>query len=474
MRHTSVFARLGEPVNGYWGDPYFEELIFYTGILPLLAFLMLFRRPSALHWFYFAVGLIGIILALGSNTPMYSWLYEFFPPIKLLRGPGRAGILYVFASAGVLGEVISRGRPQEDQPGADRASQWMRFLTSLIIVLGLVSAVLLGSQLAGAQSADLVDMLQIQSIGVQRAILIAIIGLFLIWWLTASSKYSSLALVLLIMLTLFDLWSFGSKLVKAEPFGPHPMWADAQQIIGDESARVLPWGVHIFDQNGAGQVGMKSIFGYNTLEPAATIALAASLPDPRSQAYDALAIGYVLSPTAQEGYEEGDRPLRLVGNSENVWVYRRQTQLAEVRLLNHYEVVENADFTHQLIHAADFDPATTVILDSQPDCVVAEGEGSARIIDQDHGSWLIETESAVDALLVVSETYYPGWRVAIDGEPAEPLLAYSALRAVCVPAGEHTISWRYQPTIFLWGAALTILALVLLGVAVAKEKNEQK
>ncbi len=457
----------GDPVNGYWGEPYFEELTFYTGVLALLGFLLFFRRPSALQWFYIVVAFTGILLALGNNTQFYQVLYDFFPPIRLLRGPGRAGILFVFTSAALLGEAISRGRPVGDEAGAGRARLMMRLLTTLVIVLGIGTAVYLGGQIAGAESAEKIGQLQTQVNGILRATLIAGIGLPLIWWLAGSPKITVLALGALSLLILFDLWGFGYQLVKPEPFGPHPMWSDAQQIIGEDAARVLPWGVHIFEQNGAGQVGMKSVFGYNTLEPEATISLAASQPDPRSQAYDVLAIDYVLSSVKQEGYEDG---LTLIGQTDNVWVYQRDRQFDQVRLVSQFEVIEEPDRALQRINQPGFDPLSTVILDHRPDCEPEEGDGTAEIIEQDHGYWQIETASDAASLLLVSETAYPGWNVEIDGRPAEPLLAYTALRAVCVPPGQHTVTWRFQPSIFIWGAGLSLIGLIFLSVAVIKER----
>ena len=59
--------------------------------------------------------------------------------------------------------------------------------------------------------------------------------------------------------------------------------------------------------------------------------------------------------------------------------------------------------------------------------------------------WRIQTSSEVPVLLILSETDYPGWQVTIDGETAQGLTAYTAVRAVCVPAGEHVVEWTYRP-----------------------------
>ena len=123
----------GDPVTGYWGAPYFEELTFYAGILALLGLLFIFRRPGRRYWFFLLAGAGGILLALGSNTFVYEWLYEFFMPIRLLRGPGRAGVIYVFASAALLGEILSYRRAIEDSNEGKWARNWLRILLSAIL-----------------------------------------------------------------------------------------------------------------------------------------------------------------------------------------------------------------------------------------------------------------------------------------------------------------------------------------------------
>ena len=74
------------------------------------------------------------------------------------------------------------------------------------------------------------------------------------------------------------------------------------------------------------------------------------------------------------------------------------------------------------------------------------------------------------SLLVLTDLMYPGWSVLVDGKPARPVTA-SMFRAVHVPAGQHTVVWRYRPTWLatgLWLAAVVLgsdVALVLAGLA---------
>jgi hypothetical protein len=70
--------------------------------------------------------------------------------------------------------------------------------------------------------------------------------------------------------------------------------------------------------------------------------------------------------------------------------------------------------------------------------------------------------------LVLLDQDYPGWTVAVDGAPARAARAFGLFRAVTVPAGLHTVAWRYEPASFALGLALSAAGLALaLGALLA-------
>jgi uncharacterized membrane protein YfhO len=75
----------------------------------------------------------------------------------------------------------------------------------------------------------------------------------------------------------------------------------------------------------------------------------------------------------------------------------------------------------------------------------------------------LRAEMRKAGFVVLSEVYYPGWEARIDGEPAPLLKADYILRAIPVPAGDHTIELRFRPAALSWG--LMISALSLAGLA---------
>ena len=55
--------------------------------------------------------------------------------------------------------------------------------------------------------------------------------------------------------------------------------------------------------------------------------------------------------------------------------------------------------------------------------------------------------------LVLTDAWFPGWRVWVDGGEQTVWRANHALRAVWLPAGQHDVEFRYVPAAFRWGSA---------------------
>jgi len=91
-----------------------------------------------------------------------------------------------------------------------------------------------------------------------------------------------------------------------------------------------------------------------------------------------------------------------------------------------------------------------------------------------------ESQSSANGLVVFSEIYYPkGWHAFIDGTEVTILRANYILRALEVPAGKHTIEFRFEPKPYTVGNNITmasgwILLIVVLGSLVASLREEER
>ncbi|MCI0396262.1 MAG: hypothetical protein L0322_15165 [Chloroflexi bacterium] len=463
----------GEPTRvGYWSVPTFEELTYYVGVLSLLGLVLALARPTRLSWFYVGLMVLGLWLALGRYGGLYRVFFDLLPPFRVVRAPGRAAFLYLFSATALLGHALSHWQqiPLEERKAA-LAPLW-RWTLAVAAVCGLAALAATGAVFMAVHPTETSGRLWQQVGGYALALAGLLLGGGLLWsYLTsrpaATSRRRWLA-VALVLLATADMWIFALKFVRLEPVSPDAIWVDAKAVIGETEARVLPWGLPVFVQNGGMQVGLASMFGYESLEPADHIALTSSVPDPRSTAYDVLGAAYVIASTPLDQFTEGEGALELVEQRGAVWVYRRPGALPVARLVYGLEVIEDNQAAIARIHQPDFDPATTVILAERPSCEPGPppaAPGTATIEERRPGFWRIQTNSETTALLVLAETAYPGWEVAVAGRPAEALTAYTTIRAVCVPAGEHVVEWVFRPTVYLAGGVISLLSLGVVGVA---------
>lgn len=88
--------------------------------------------------------------------------------------------------------------------------------------------------------------------------------------------------------------------------------------------------------------------------------------------------------------------------------------------------------------------------------------GEARTIEWVAERRRIAVESPVGGKFRLAEQYFPGWTATVDGAPVLVERCHQALQCVDVPAGKHTIEFRFQSRWLGAGAAISIgTALVL-------------
>ncbi len=92
---------------------------------------------------------------------------------------------------------------------------------------------------------------------------------------------------------------------------------------------------------------------------------------------------------------------------------------------------------------------------------------SCRVVHYDPQRVEIEVELIEPATVVLCDQFYPGWRLEVQtsGRPARsaPILHAGGLMRGCrLPAGSHRLIYRYRPTSFFLGAAISTLGWILL------------
>ena len=74
----------------------------------------------------------------------------------------------------------------------------------------------------------------------------------------------------------------------------------------------------------------------------------------------------------------------------------------------------------------------------------------------------MKVEASESSVLVVSQTFYPGWRALVDGRDTEVLRADYTFTGVRLQPGRHDVSLVFRPPLFRLGAWLSSVGVVIL------------
>lgn len=88
--------------------------------------------------------------------------------------------------------------------------------------------------------------------------------------------------------------------------------------------------------------------------------------------------------------------------------------------------------------------------------------GSVRLVSNEPEFVRAETRLHRAGLLVVTNSDYPGWSASVDGRPAAIGRVDGLLQGVCVPAGQHDVQLRFQPTRWDVAVGLSMAGVVLV------------
>lgn len=296
-----------------------------------------------------------------------------------------------------------------------------------------------------------------------------------LWWLRSRSRVIPAAAVLgLIIVELLSFgWRWNPTMARQDLYPVTPSLRELQQ-----SQRVL--GVTNGPPPGLlTAYGIRDAGGYDALYPGIYRLLFSQLTTSQMPAYhilmvltpspdflrwiailgvDTLYSDPINPPPTPAGWTRQDFPgLVLMHNPEPT---------PRIRLVRDYRVADIAT-TMEILASAEFLPKQQICVlrgwDSHPP---RPGPASGQV------DWLLDTpnhqvlavETPENAIVVMTDQYFPGWECWVDGQPGQIQRANLAQRAIAVPAGKHRLELRYRPRSLRSGlrlAGLAILALVL-------------
>jgi hypothetical protein len=134
--------------------------------------------------------------------------------------------------------------------------------------------------------------------------------------------------------------------------------------------------------------------------------------------------------------------------------------------------------TSQLPDGRPFDPSQTALVAKEDDPMSAAeypaGPSAVTFGELSNGRMAMSVTTSGGGFLVVSESYYPGWRATIDGQPAAIHRANYSMQGVVVPAGTHQVVFSFTPTSLYFSGALSVVALVAAMVFIVRRTDQER
>lgn len=95
-------------------------------------------------------------------------------------------------------------------------------------------------------------------------------------------------------------------------------------------------------------------------------------------------------------------------------------------------------------------------------CTPSDAKARIEIVSENANKIVLLIDADSDGWFMLSDVWYPGWRVYIDGMETSMYPADSLFRAVEVPEGMHTIRFQYDPLSFKYGATISFISIFVL------------
>lgn len=511
-----MYSSLYGSLTQYFGTQPMTSGPVYVGAFVLFLFVLgCFIVKGPLKWALIGATFFSIVLSWGKNfMPLTDFFIDYVPLYNKFRAV--SSILVIAEFTIPLLAIFALKRLLEEPEILKQEKKPLGISLLLTAGVALLLAVAPGSIGSGYVPAQEAQMLQnavnqqmipanelsgiLANLGEMRAELVSSdalrsfiiigIGCSLLWLYASGKLRSSLTIAGITILCLADMWGVNKRYLNDAQFVPHSIRTETftktntdELILQDTSLdyRVLNFATSTFDDNNT-SYWHKSVGGYHPAKLRRYQEMIEHHISPEMQAaYKAIA-------TAGGEMDSVDankfRILNMLNTKYFIFPAGQQRQTVPILnphaygnawFVNEVQYVNNAN---EEIDALDsIIPTETAVVDARFKDVLKgatesykDSLSSIRLTSYAPNRLTYETNNAQDGIAVFSEIYYPdGWHVTIDGQPAELARADYILRTMYVPAGQHTIEMRFDPTSLhvTEGIAYGALALLVIGIIVA-------
>lgn len=469
----------------------------YIGVITCILFvigLVVVRNHH--RWWILATVIISFMLAWGKYLPGFNtFLFEHLPLYNKFRAPSMALITAQFVipllAALSLQAILFEERTKEEQQKLFKHVLYA--LGGLVLLLGLIYVfneynspvdeqimAAYSSQQGGAQLGQMiVNSLEsarkaMFSSGIMRVVLfsLGLLGMFYLW---NKRVINALTLVLVLLaVNTIDLISVGKKYLNEDNYVDADMYTQTnfsetptdQAILADEKDEVAHFRVYNLApdrfQESRTSYFHRSIGGYHPAKLRIyqdLIENQLSRDTLNMSVLNMLDTRYLIIPDQQTqtpaSAQKNDAALGAAWFVQQIQPVNGPVE--EINALNNFDPRQTAFFdksTQNLaIKQPGLNPAATITLTKYNNDTIEYA-----------------TKSVTDQFAVFSEIYYPsGWNAYLDGKKVDHYKVNYVLRGMPVPAGNHTIAFRFEPESYIIGSTISnwttvILYIILLGV----------
>ena len=414
----------------FWEDYGYIGLI--TILLALYASVALRKKPHVK--FFAAAAVVAYLLVLGPNTPVYEGVFYLVPGMKFFRFPTRF-LLIVDASLAILAALgVSHLLTLLAEGTRRRAG----YVVLALVVIDLLYYQMRQNPIVEA-NAWLSPPKTVQKIKEDK-------GLFRIYSPGASETHK-------MAFSMAKGWESNLQpYLDQREFIQPSLNVLYNLSTADGYAQLTPsyvvdlWG----DQNRGGWIYETASVQQNTFVPRPAFLRIISLFN----------IKYLITPwpVTSDSLEKMESPA-------GVFLYRNPSVMPRAFMVPGYRYAPNTDAAKGVLLSDGFDPRKEAILSTHPRHTSGNTQLNADVTIEQYNmnEVVIGVNADHDGLLVLSDTFYPGWRAFVDGGEAEVLQANICQRAVEVSSGKHEVRFVFDSTPVKAGFGISVLSLILAG-----------
>jgi hypothetical protein len=155
--------------------------------------------------------------------------------------------------------------------------------------------------------------------------------------------------------------------------------------------------------------------------------------------------------------------------------------LPKAKLYSSWLTLTNDTEALNRLTSKEFDPEQSVIISGSVPFLPRGASTNQKPGTVEFSSYapkdiVLKASAATDSVLLLNDRYDPIWKVTVDGAPASLLRANYLMRGVAIPAGPHTVEFKYAPPIagLIVSIVGVLTALGILGIVLVSGRSEAR